>query len=81
MSRFLIRLLRIFLVGTGVMTMVMAVVNIVAAVQLIEPAEEASLGITRNEIIAWYAGPIVFGFILVWIGLRSWKSKTDKDKQ
>lgn len=78
MSRFLLRLLRVFLVGTGAMTIVMAVVNIVAAVRLIEPSDEASLGITRNEIIGWYAGPVVFGFILVWIGLRSWKTKPAK---
>jgi len=81
MSRFLVRLLRVFLVGTGTMTMVMAVVNIVAAVQLIEPAEEASLGITRNEMIGWYIGPIVFGLLMVYVGLRPWKSKTDKTKQ
>ncbi len=81
MPPFVLRLLRLAAVGFGALTIASAVVNIIAAVKLIEPSDEASLGITRNEIIGWYIGPVILGLVLIWLGLRRWKSSPPKDKR
>jgi hypothetical protein len=70
---FLLRLLRFALVATGAITLTSAIVNIIAAVRLIEPSDEASLGVTRGEVIGWFIGPLLFGVALITLGL--WRRK------
>jgi len=62
--------IRILLIGAGASIAVSAVINMIAAWQLIEAAEEQSLGITRQEIIGWCAGALIAGILLVYLGLR-----------
>ena len=64
------KFLRLGLIGLGAMTAMSAVVNIVAAWQLIEPAEEQSLGITRNEFIVTYGVLLLAGATMIFFGLR-----------
>ena len=64
------KFLRLGLIGLGAMTAMSAVVNIVAAWQLIEPAEEQSLGITRNEFIVTYGVMLLAGATMIFFGLR-----------
>lgn len=66
----LAKAIRIALVGSGALAIISALVNALAAYQLIEAAEEASLGITRREILGWYGGMAVIGIGLVYLGLR-----------
>jgi uncharacterized membrane protein YidH (DUF202 family) len=75
MPPFLLRLLRFALIGTGAITLASGIVNIIAAVRLIEPADEASLGVTRGEVIGWFIGPLLFGVALITLGLWRWKKR------
>ena len=59
------KFLRLGLIGLGAMTAMSAVVNILAAWQLIEPAEEQSLGITRNEFIVTYGVMLLAGATMI----------------
>lgn len=72
---FLTKVIRIGLVGFGASGVVSAIVNIVGAYQLIEPSDEQSLGITRNEIVGWYIVPLLGGGLLIYLGLRRWKAR------
>jgi len=63
------KLLRLGLIGIGALTVASAVVNLIAAGQLIEAAEEQSLGITRNEFMLTYGAVLAGGVALVVAGL------------
>lgn len=63
------KLLRFGLIGIGALTVASAVVNLIAAWQLIEAAEEQSLGITRNEFMLTYGVVLAGGVALVVAGL------------
>lgn len=67
---FAAKVLRFLLAGFGATLVVSAVVNIVAAFQLIDAAEEQSLGFSRSEIIATYAGLIAVGAAMIFLALR-----------
>ena len=63
------KFLRFGLIGFGALTVASAVVNMIAAWQLIEAAEEQSLGITRNEFVVTYGVVLAVGVGLVVAGL------------
>ena len=63
------KFLRFGLIGLGALTVASAVVNMIAAWQLIEAAEEQSLGITRNEFMLTYGVVLAVGVALVGAGL------------
>lgn len=63
------KLLRIALIGLGASLTVSAVVNGLAAWQLIEPDDEKSLGLTRSEVLGWYAFVFAAGLLLLALGL------------
>ena len=58
------------LIGAGALTVMSGVVNIVAAYQLIDPADAESLGVSRNELVVTYAGFLLVGAVLVFFGWR-----------
>lgn len=62
--------LRLGLIGLGAMTVISSAVNIVATWNLIEAAEEQSLGISRNEFILTYAAILPIGAAMIYFGLR-----------
>lgn len=62
--------IRILLIGSGATLAVSAIINTIAVWQLIETAEEQSLGITRGEILGWYAGALSAGLLMIYLGLR-----------
>ena len=63
------KFLRFGLIGFGALTVASAVVNMIAAWQLIEVAEEQSLGITRHEFVVTYGVVLAVGVGLVVAGL------------
>ena len=58
------------LIGSGALTVMSGVVNILAARQLIDDAEAASLGVTRNEFVYTYAGFVLAGAVMIAFGWR-----------
>lgn len=58
------------LMGSGALTLISGIVNIIAARQLIDEAEAASLGVSRNEFTVTYAGFIVVGAVMIFFGCR-----------
>jgi hypothetical protein len=78
MPAWLFRFLRFALIGVGAMTLTSAVINIIAAVKLIEPSDEASLGVTKGEVVTWFIGPLLFGIALIVLGFWPWKKKPRK---
>lgn len=54
--------------------MVSALVNGAAAWWLIQSSDEESLGITRREVLIWCAAIFVLGTLLLYFGIRSWRS-------
>src|SRR5882724_1160568 len=70
---FLAKVIRIALIGFGAVTVVSALVNIVATVQLIGPSDAESLGLSRNAIISQYVLLIVVGIALIYFGARKKK--------
>ena len=68
------KFLRLGLIGCGALMAISAVVNMVAAWQLIEAADEQSLGITRNEILIGYGIMLLVGASCIVLGLRWRKS-------
>ncbi|MCX6955052.1 MAG: hypothetical protein NTV51_23095 [Verrucomicrobia bacterium] len=63
------KFLRFGLIGFGALAVMSAVVNMIAAWQLIEAAEEQSLGITRGEFVAAYGVILLVGVAMVVAGL------------
>ena len=64
------RLIGFGLIGTGALAAMSGVVNIVAAWQLIDPGDAASLGVSRNEFVVTYAGFLLVGATLIFFGWR-----------
>lgn len=64
------RLIGFGLIGTGALAAMSGVVNIIAAWQLIDPADAASLGVSRNEFVFTYAGFLLAGAALIFFGWR-----------
>ena len=64
------KLLHLGLIGFGAVTVMSAVVNAVGAWQLIDAAEEQSLGITRSEFLVTYASVALVGVALICGGWR-----------
>ncbi len=62
--------LRFGLIGLGAMTVISSVVNIVATWNLIEAAEEQSLGISRNEFTVTYGVMLLVGLVISYLGYR-----------
>jgi hypothetical protein len=64
------KILRFGLIGCGALAAMSGIVNIAAAWQLIDPSAEASLGITRNELIGTYAALVAVGAAMIFGGFR-----------
>jgi hypothetical protein len=62
--------LRIALIVLGALAITSAVVNIIAAVELLEPGDEEALGLSRHWLLAQYALQIVLGAVMIFIGFR-----------
>jgi K+-sensing histidine kinase KdpD len=62
--------LRFGLIGVGAMTVISSLVNIVATWNLIEVAEEQSLGISRNEFTVTYGVTLLIGVVISHLGYR-----------
>ncbi len=73
MSPALAKFCRYLAIALGATTMVSAVVNVIGAFQLLEPSDEASLGVSRNEIVVTYGVLFALGAVVLWLGLRRWK--------
>ena len=58
------------LIGTGALTAMSGVINIIAAYQLIDEADAASLGVSRNEFVGTYAGFLLVGAVMIFFGWR-----------
>jgi hypothetical protein len=62
--------LRIVLIVLGALAITSAVVNVIAAVELLEPGDEEVLGLSRHWLIAQYAVQIVLGAAMIFFGFR-----------
>jgi len=65
----LARIVQTGLIGFGATMIVSAIVNAIAACELIEAADELSLGLTRGEILGWYGFLFTAGLLLIGSGL------------
>ena len=63
----IVRPLFFFFGGTLVVS---AAFNIFAAAKLIEPADEAMLGLTQGELTRSLAGMALLGLVFIYLGLR-----------
>ncbi len=70
-----LRVFRWLLAAAGAMSVMSAVVNIIAAVQLFEPSDEAALGISRREVIWWYMPVLVGGLVMLYYSFRPLRRK------
>lgn len=52
------------------MAVLSAVVNITAAVQLLEPSDEESIGLSRNFVVAEYSVQLLLGAAMLFFGFR-----------
>ncbi|HWA10029.1 MAG TPA: hypothetical protein VG838_11310 [Opitutaceae bacterium] len=68
------RLLRIALVVLGALVLMDAVVNLFAAIELIEPSDEESIGLTRNFVLGEYSVQLLVGAAMLFFGLRRRRS-------
>ena len=66
----LARGLRIALIVLGALAITSAVVNIIAAVALLEPGDEEKLGLSRDWLLAQYALQVVLGAAMIFFGFR-----------
>jgi heme A synthase len=66
--------LRIALIMLGALAIMSAVVNIVAALQLLEPGDEDALGLSRRWLLTQYALQLVLGAAMIFFGFRRRKS-------
>ena len=67
---FLAGILRFVLIGLGAMAVLSAVVNIIGAIRLIEPADEEALGLSRNLVVAEYSVQLLLGAAMLYFGFR-----------
>jgi uncharacterized membrane protein len=65
---------RYILIALGGSLVTSGVVNIIAAWTLIEKAEEEYLGVTRHEVVGWFALLILAGIGLMVLGWRRTKA-------
>jgi hypothetical protein len=70
----LAKALRYTLVAVGGSLVTSGVINIIAAWTLLEKAEEKSLGVTRLEVVSWFALLILAGSGLMVLGWRRAKT-------
>lgn len=70
MSSLLRQILPGLLIGGGATLIFSAAVNLVSAVILFEPSDADALGISRNEVIAWYGAVLIAGGLLIGLGIR-----------
>jgi hypothetical protein len=66
--------LRIALIVLGALAIMSSVVNIVAALQLLELGDEEALGLSRRWLLAQYALQFVLGAAMIFFGFRRRKS-------
>ena len=64
------RFLRYLFTAIGGTAIISAAVNLYSALELLEPSDEEALGISRNYIVATYAGIFIAGVALVWVAQR-----------
>jgi hypothetical protein len=62
--------LRIALIVLGALAIMSAVVNLIAALELLEPGDEEAFGLSRHWLFAEYALQIVLGAAMIFIGFR-----------
>ena len=79
MPLWMIRVIRYGLMFVGTSLFVSAIVNIIAAVKLIDPYAADELGVTRGQVISWYIVPGVFGLALIVFGFW-WQRKGRKSE-
>jgi hypothetical protein len=65
---------RYILISLGGSLLISGLVNLMAAWTLIQKAEEESLGVTRNEVVGWFALLILAGIGLMVLGWRQPKT-------
>jgi hypothetical protein len=66
----LAKALRYLVIGIGAITTVTALVEIIAAVKLLEPSDAESLGMSRNFVITMNSLQGAVGIVLMYFGLR-----------
>ena len=62
--------LRVALIVFGALAIASAIVNIIAAGELLEPGDEEALGLSRHWLLAQYALQIVVGAAMIFFGFR-----------
>jgi hypothetical protein len=65
--------LRFLLIGIGATAVLSAVVNLMATIELMEPSDEAVMGMSRNALIASYVIQISVGLTMLYFGFRKRK--------
>jgi hypothetical protein len=68
------RLSQLALICAGSTATVSAIVNGAAAYWLIQSSDEELLGITRSEVLIGCSVIFVLGTLLLYLGIRSWRS-------
>jgi hypothetical protein len=67
------KFLRFLLIALGALAVMSAVVNIMAAIELLEPSDETSIGLGRNFVVAEYSVQLLAGLALLYFGFRKRK--------
>ena len=67
------KVLRFLLVSLGGAVAASGMVNLIAAVVLLEPSDEAALGISRPLMIAGCVTAMLAGAALIYLGMRKKK--------
>lgn len=70
MPPFLSGLLRLLLILLGAAAIVSAIVNIIAAVQLLEPSDAEAIGLSRGFVVTEYSVQLLFGAVMLFFGFR-----------
>ena len=63
-------LLRLVLIAAGASTLVSALVNLMAAIRLLEPSDEQVIGLSRGYLLIAYSLQLVLGGLLIFLGCR-----------
>jgi hypothetical protein len=67
------KFLRFLLIALGAMAVLSAVVNIMAAIELLEPSDEGAFGLGRNFVVAEYSVQALAGLAMLYFGFRKKK--------
>jgi hypothetical protein len=67
------KFIRLALTGLGVIVLLSGLVNLISAITLLEPSDEASLGISRNLVNVFCITAMLCGIALIYLGLRKKK--------